>query len=167
MIREHSMDAISEDPPSQNPECGHDVARLEAEVNRVQDLYVRTLADLDNFRKKVQQEQARTTRAGKRQILLRICDVIDSFERALGQTSGLPESLLEGFYLIHRQLLHILKREGVTPMETLGKTFDPSLHEAVTTVADERPSGTIVGELFRGYRWQDELLRPAKVSVAC
>jgi len=151
----------------QNPDDGDEVIRLQAELSRVQDLYLRALADLDNFRKKVQQDQARAARAGKREILLRILEVLDSFDRALEQTSGLPESLAEGFHVIRRQLLSILKVEGVTPIETLGQVFDPLLHEAIASVGDQsQTSGTIVAELSRGYRWQDELLRPAKVSVA-
>jgi molecular chaperone GrpE len=144
-----------------------EVVRLQAEFLRVQDLYLRALADLDNFRKKVQQDHARIAYIGKREILLKILEVVDSFDRALQQTSGLPESLTEGFHVISRQLRSILNGEGVTPMETLGLAFDPELHEAVATVGDEsQTSGTIVAELSRGYLWQDELLRPAKVSVA-
>jgi len=151
----------------QNPDPFEEVTRIQAELNRVQDLYLRALADLDNYRKKVQQDQARTARAGKRELLLRILEVLDSFERALDQTSALPESLTDGLLVIRKQLLNILRVEGVTPMETLGQVFDPSLHEAIATVGDQsQTSGTIVAELSRGFRWQDELLRPAKVSVA-
>jgi len=151
----------------QNPDPNDELTRLQAELNRVQDLYLRALADLDNFRKKVQQDHAKIAHLGKREILLKMLEVVDSFDRALQQTSGLPDSLAEGFHVISRQLQNILKGEGVTPMETLGQTFDPELHEAIAAVGDEaRASGTIVAELSRGYLWRDELLRPAKVSVA-
>jgi molecular chaperone GrpE len=144
-----------------------EVIPLQAEFLRVQDLYLRALADLENFRNKVQQDHARIAYVAKREILLKILEVVDSFDRALEQTAGLPDSLAESFHVISRQLRNILKAEGVTPMETLGQAFDPELHEAVATVGDGRQtSGTIVAELSRGYRWQDELLRPAKVSVA-
>lgn len=156
------QDALPE-PPDRDEE----LIRLQADFLRVQDLYLRALADFDNFRKKVQQDQAKVDRVAKREILLRLLEVLDSFDRALDETSGLPESLMEGFQVIRRQLLNILKAEGVTPMETLGEAFDPELHEAIATVgSNTRTSGTIVAELSRGYLWQDELLRPAKVSVA-
>ena len=152
---------------SEDRNHNEEVVRLQAEFLRVQDLYLRALADLENFRKKVQQDHARIAYVGKREMLLNILEVVDSFDRALQQTSGLPESLAEGFHVISRQLQNILKGEGVTPMETLGQAFDPELHEAVATIGDDsQTSGTIVAELSRGYRWQDELLRPAKVSVA-
>lgn len=156
-----------QDAFSETPDRDEEMIRLQADFLRVQDLYLRALADLDNFRKKVQQDQAKMDRAGKREILLRLLEVLDNFDRALDETAGLPEFLMEGFQVIRRQLLNILKAEGVTPMETLGETFDPELHEAIATVgSNTRTSGTIVAELSRGYRWQDELLRPAKVSVA-
>ena len=152
---------------SQDRNRDEEVAHLHSEFLRVQDLYLRALADLENFRKKVQQDHARIAHLGKREILLKILEVVDSFDRALEQTAGLPDSLEEGFHVISRQLRNILKGEGVTPMETLGQTFDPKLHEAIATVGDgSQTSGTIVAELSRGYLWQDELLRPAKVSVA-
>jgi molecular chaperone GrpE len=151
----------------QSPDPVDEVIRLQTEFNRVQDLYLRALADLDNFRKKVQQDHTKIAHLGKREILLKILEVVDSFNRALQHTSGLPESLAEGFHVISRQLQNILTSEGVTPMETLGHTFDPNLHEAIAAVGDEaRASGMIVAELSRGYLWRDELLRPAKVSVA-
>lgn len=144
-----------------------ELVRLQSELLRVQDLYLRALADLENFRKKVQQDHARIAYIGKREMLLKILEVVDSFDRALQQTSGLPEPLADGFLAISRQLQNILRSEGVTPLEALGENFDPQLHEAIATVGDEdEVSGTIVAELSRGYLWQGELLRPAKVSVA-
>jgi len=144
-----------------------DVVRLQAEFLRVQDLHLRALADLENFRKKVQQDHSRIAYLGKRDILLKILEVVDSFDRALERTAGLPDSLAEGFQVISKQLQSILKGEGVTPMETLGQAFDPELHEAIATVGvGSETLGTIVAELSRGYLWQDQLLRPAKVSVA-
>jgi molecular chaperone GrpE len=144
-----------------------EVSRLQAEFLRIQDLYLRALADLDNFRKNVQQDHAKIAHLGKRELLLKILDVVDSFDRALQQTSGLPDPLAQGFQIISRQLQNILNGEGVTPMETLGQTFDPALHEAIAAVGDgAQGSGTIVAEFSRGYFWRDELLRPAKVSVA-
>jgi molecular chaperone GrpE len=144
-----------------------EVVRLQTELLRVQDLYLRALADLENFRKKVQQDHARIAHIGKREILLKILEVVDSFDRVLQQVSGLPESLAAGCHVISRQLRNILKGEGVTPMETLGQTFDPELHEAIAAAGDDgQSSGTIVAEFSRGYLWGDELLRPAKVSVA-
>ena len=151
----------------QSPDPIDEVIRLQTEFNRVQDLYLRALADLDNFRKKVQQDHTKIAHLGKRELLLKLLELADSFNRALQHTSGLPESLAEGFHAISRQLQNILTGEGVTPMETLGQPFDPNLHEAIAAVGDEaRASGTIVAELSRGYLWRDELLRPAKVSVA-
>lgn len=149
------------------PECEAELARLQEEFVGLHNLYLRALADLDNLRKRVQRDQVKMARTGTREILLEILDVVDNFDRALEQASGLPETLMAGVQAIRRQLLGILKSAGVAPMETLGKPFDPLVHEAIATVgAGGQASGTVIAELSRGYRWENELLRPAKVSVA-
>jgi len=127
----------SEEAVSEN--SSDETLRLRAECERFQNLYLRTLADLDNFRKRVQQEQARATQAGKRDILLKILEVLDNFDRALEETTGLPDSLTEGFEAIHRQLLSLLQTEGVTAIESLGQVFDPACHEAVATAGNPQP----------------------------
>jgi molecular chaperone GrpE len=73
----------------------------------------------------------------------------------------------EGLQALHRKLLGLLEAQGVTPFESLGETFDPELHEAVGTVeTDEYEPGRVADEVQRGYRWNDEVLRPARVRVA-
>ena len=161
------MESCFQEGITATPECEAELTRLQGEFVRLHDLYLRALADLDNLRKRVQRDQVRMARTGTREILLAILEVVDNFDRALEQASGLPESLTAGIQAIHRQLFGILKAAGVVPMETLGHAFDPLLHEAIATVgAPGQDSGTVVAELSRGYRWENELLRPAKVSVA-
>ena len=159
-------DHAIEESIAQNLENEAETARLRAELQSMRDVYLRALADLDNLRKRTQQNQVAVAKSSKRPILLEILDVIDSFERALKETANLPESLTEGFHGIYKQLLSVLTKEGVSAMKSVGETFDPLIHEAVATVggASEVP-GVIVEEFSRGYRWRDELLRPAKVSV--
>ena len=68
---------------------------------------------------------------------------------------------------IHRQLLSMIEAQGVTPFETIGERFDPELHEAIgSDQAEKHDPGTVTEEVRRGYRWRDELLRPARVRVA-
>ena len=75
--------------------------------------------------------------------------------------------MAEGVKAIYRRLQHLLEREGVTPIQSLGQKFDPRLHEAIDSVhSDKYEPGTIIEELQRGYRWGGELLRPARVRVA-
>jgi len=144
-----------------------EVERLKEEARREHEMYLRALADFDNYRKRVERERASSARSGKREIILRLFEVIDSFDRALQHIDAEPSSMSEGLQAIHRKLLGLLEAEGVTPVESLGETFDPQFHEAIGSVQTrEYASGTVAEELQRGYRWGDEVLRPARVRVA-
>jgi molecular chaperone GrpE len=141
--------------------------QLEEALRREHDLYLRGLADFDNYRKRVERERASAANAGKREIVLSILDVMDDFERAFGHIDKSPESVSAGVRAIHRRLAGLLEAQGVTPFDSVGQPFDPSLHEAVGTVdSDEQEPGTVIDELSRGYNWGEELLRPARVRVA-
>jgi molecular chaperone GrpE len=72
----------------------------------------------------------------------------------------------DGLRELYKQLSHVVVSHGVQPFDSLGCSFDPTLHEAIATLpSDGRPSGLVVDEHRRGYRWRDELLRPAQVTV--
>ena len=159
--KESKTDGNSSDADS--PE----VERLKEDVRREHEMYLRALADFDNYRKRVERERASSARSGKRETILRLLEVIDSFDRALEHIEAEPSSVSEGLQAIHRKLLGLLEAEGVTPVESLGETFDPQFHEAIGSVQTrEYESGAVAEELQRGYRWGDEVLRPARVRVA-
>ncbi|MGH7795249.1 MAG: nucleotide exchange factor GrpE [Candidatus Binatia bacterium] len=149
-------------------EAAEEVERLKAELRREHDTLLRALADFDNYRRRVERERSGAARSGKRDIILRLLDVLDGFDRALGHIDGAPASAIAaGVQALHRQLLGVLEAEGVTPMESLGESFDPRFHDAIGMVkSDEFESGAVAEELQRGYRWGDDMLRPARVRVA-
>ena len=98
-------------------------------------------------------------------LLARLLPVLDNFERALAARAG-EDGLRSGVQMIYRQLFDELRREGLRPVEALGQTFDPAVHEAVATTTDSGlPPHTVVGELQRGYFFGDRLLRPSLVRV--
>jgi molecular chaperone GrpE len=104
---------------------------------------------------------------GKREIALTLLETLDGFDRALEHANDDPASIVDGVRAIHRRLLRQLETQGITQFASRGKTFDPNLHEAVASMdSDQYESGTVVDELQRGYRWGDEVLRPARVRVA-
>ena len=128
---------------------------------------MRTLADFENYRKRVERERAKVTQAGKREIILSMLEAVDGFDRALPYLEDASPALAEGVWAIHRKLLGHLEAHGVTPFESQGRTFDPAMHEAVGVVEGSQfAPGTVAEELQRGYRWDNELLRPARVRVA-
>jgi molecular chaperone GrpE len=142
-------------------------ARLKEDLRREHDLYLRSVADLDNYRKRVERDRAQQAQAGKRGLILSLLDVMDDFERALAHAGQEPEPVVEGVQAIYRRLTALLAAEGVTAFESAGQPFDPALHEAVGSVESEgQQPGEVFDELSRGYRWKEELLRPARVRVA-
>lgn len=144
-----------------------EVDLLKAALRKEHDLYLRALADFDNYRRRVEREAEAAARNDKRRIILSLLDVIDSFDRALPHMSEAAASVSEGYNAIYRKLLSLLEAEGVTPFESVGRVFDPELHEAIgSSMTDEYDSGTVAEEVQRGYRWGDDVLRPARVRVA-
>jgi molecular chaperone GrpE len=142
-------------------------ARLKEELRREHEIYLRNLADFDNYRRRIDRERASVAQAGKREMVLSLLDVLDDFERALEHMDEAPASISAGLSAIYQRLAGLLEAQGVTPFESVGQPFDPALHEAVGSVeSNEQESGAVIDELRRGYRWGEELLRPARVRVA-
>lgn len=140
-----------------------------AERDEFRDLLQRKQAEFDNYKKRVERDRARANRQAERTLIVALLPLLDDFERALGASAEGTgtDAYRAGVELIHRQLLEILRKRGVTPIETAGARFDPNLHEAVAYQASEgRGDGDIIDELRRGYRFDEELLRAAMVRVA-
>jgi molecular chaperone GrpE len=161
------MEPLSTDRFIEERDTTQQVLSLERELQRARELYLRTLADFDNYRKRVERERASAARAGKRGLILSMLDVLDSFDRAIEQMKGADPALIEGLEAKRRKTAGVLEAEGVRPFESKGEMFDPELHEAVARVdTNEHPPGAIVDEFRRGYRWDGEVLRHSEVSVA-
>jgi molecular chaperone GrpE len=152
-----------------NPVAAEDVSveSLKADLQREHNMYLRALADFENYRKRQERDREKTAANARRDILLSLLDVLDSFERALPYISAEPGSVAEGVQAIHRTLQNLMETQRVTPLKTVGEPFDPTVHEAIGSAeSGEYPSGTVTEEVRRGYRLGDELLRPARVRVA-
>ena len=144
-----------------------EIDRLKEELQREHEMYLRALADYDNYRRRVERERSAAARSGKRELILQLLDVLDGFDRALQHIGDAPSSVSEGLQLLQRKLLNVLEAQGVTPLQSLGETFDPEFHDAIGTVqSEEFKPGTVADEVQRGYRWGDDVLRPARVRVA-
>jgi molecular chaperone GrpE len=144
---------------------------LQQERDELYERLLRTTAEFDNYRKRTDRERRSLSEAASAEVMQDLLPVIDDLERALraADTGGDPalERYRQGFELIHRQLLEILRRRGVEPLQVVGEDFDPEWHESVATEpADGRRDGEITAEIRRGYRIGQRLLRPAMVRVA-
>jgi molecular chaperone GrpE len=153
-----------EDDGSPAPEPAAAVSAKTSEVHE-RERYLRLYADFENLKKRVERERIEHRLRATESLLARLLPVLDNFERALAARSG-EDGLRSGVQMIYRQFFDELRREGLRPVEALGQTFDPTLHEAVATTSDSGfPPHTVVGELQRGYFFGDRLLRPSLVRV--
>ena len=170
--QEEAEDAAEPDEPRQNP-----VAQLQAQIDTLTaeraslyDKLIRRQAEFENYRKRVERERGELYQHGRDDVLLQFLPVVDNFERALSSletSEGDAEALRHGVELIHKQFKDALSKLGLEAVEAVGQTFDPHVHEAVTTEAtDKHKENTVIQEFQRGYRIGDRLLRPAKVKVA-
>ena len=144
---------------------------LRQEIDRLNDQYLRLSADFDNYRKRMLREKEDWSRYASQSIMEKLLPVVDNFDVATQavQNAG-PEvtKVAQGFLMIYRQLTDILTQEGLTEIYALGEMFDPTLHEAVMTASLEKgqKDNQVIRVLRKGYRFKDNLLRPAMVQVA-
>lgn len=146
-----------------------ELAAARRERDEWKDKYLRTLAETQNLRQRLQRNAEERAFEENRQVLRRFLDVADNLERALEAADGSEAAtpLAEGVRLTYRQLEQVLADAGVQSLASVGQAFDPNYHEAVATLADSNAApGTVVEEVQRGYTFQNKLLRPAKVIVA-
>ena len=139
----------------------------EESVPAPDDSYLRLAADFDNYRKRVAREQVELTRRANERILNELLPVLDDLERALEAAAEHEEAKLEeGVRLVHRSLLGLVERHGLSEIETEG-AFDPHVHEALLAQPGEgAEEGSVLQVLQKGYRLGDKVLRPARVIVA-
>ncbi|MGE0207204.1 MAG: nucleotide exchange factor GrpE [Candidatus Babeliales bacterium] len=142
--------------------------KCEQESAEWKDKYMRSIADLQNYKKRIEKDSAHLNRMVKTDILYDLLPIIDNLERALEseQEDATCQTLRQGVSMIAKELYKFLEKHGVSEIQA-GTTFDPELHEAVMQVqAEGRQPGTIVEVLQKGYLLNGQVLRPAKVAVA-
>jgi molecular chaperone GrpE len=150
--------------------------RLQEKDRQLQDAvsrYRQASSEFDESRLRLRREISKEIERGRREILAELLDVVDNLDRAIAaaqrsaNTDGM-EALVQGVDLVRRQFLAKLEGFGVTRIESEGQPFDPSLHEAVSTVPASAPDqdGVVVGVIRQGYRIGQDVLRPAAVAVA-
>ena len=153
--------------PVPGPPVEEEAKNLKAELDHVRDIYLRKLAEFDNFRKRVEREREEIRLAGVEEMVRELLPVLDNFERALQHAEDDSGAFREGVEMIAKQLWDTLERRGVQELNPVGKPFDPELHEAVQRVEDsEHPPGTVAWVMLKGYAMGDRLVRPAMVGVA-
>jgi molecular chaperone GrpE len=145
------------------------LAQAQGEAARLKDAWLRTAADFDNFRKRSRRELDDARRGGREDLLRVLLPIFDNLERAIqsAQRTSDVKAMADGLKMVDRQFVDALAREGITRVPTVGRPFDPSLHEAIQQVeTNEHPAGTVLAEVQPGYLQGERLLRAAVVVVA-
>lgn len=141
---------------------------LEELKNEFDNRYKRLQADFDNFRRRTNQEKEQLSGFVKGNVLADLLPVLDNFERAVqSPAEGDAKTFLDGFVMIHQNLMATLQKHGLEPIEAVGQPFDPNLHQAIMRVeTDEYPEDTVVEVLQTGYTVDGRCIRPAMVKVS-
>jgi molecular chaperone GrpE len=141
--------------------------RAQARIAQLDDAWRRTAAELDNFRKRCAKDLVRARAQERARTAAGWLPVVDNLERALEHASSDPQQIIEGVRAVHEQALSVLANLGFPRRDDTGKAFDPALHVAIGTIADEKlVPGTVARVVRPGYGADDEILRPAAVVVA-
>lgn len=141
---------------------------LKEALNEQKDKYLRLFAEFDNYKKRTFKEKMDTIRNASQELIQEILPVLDDFERAQKWAEQQKDESLfpEGMRLLQHKLQTILKSKGLEPIESIGQTFDPNYHEAITEIAaGDDMKGKVVDSIERAYTMNDKIIRFAKVVV--
>jgi molecular chaperone GrpE len=152
------------------------LAQLKSEVNKYKETALRSVADLDNYRKRMAREKEDAIRYANATFLERLIPILDNFELGLqaakargngGSAVSGQSAVLDGMTMVFKQLQDFLASSGVETIEATGEVFNPNLHEAIAQeYSDEFDEGVVVRQLRKGYKLKDRLIRPANVVVS-
>jgi len=145
------------------------VVELESELDATKDRWLRAVADLENYKKRVKRETDEAVTRAIQTMLPSFLPTMDNLERAL-EVAG-PDSkvdqLVKGIQMVRDEFMSALKRNGIEPVAAVGVPFDPAVHDALQQVdSPDHPPGMVIREFERGYKLGDRLLRPARVIIA-
>jgi molecular chaperone GrpE len=164
---EQGADVVNEESQEAIGAAGTD--KVEAELAEMKDKYLRLFAEFDNYKRRTSKERMDLLKTANQEMVVALLPVVDDFERARQamQTAQDVNSVKEGVDLIFNKLTSILQQKGLKPMEAVGSTFDPDLHEAITQIPapEESLKGKVIDEVEKGYLLNDKVIRFAKVVI--
>lgn len=161
-VKESSEDNLS----SSNDLSASEIKDNKTMENKHLEMLQRLKAEFENFKKRVEKENMELSTLIKSQLIYNLLPVVDDFERMLNNSHPNSDEVIKGVKLIYDKLISILKDEGLRQIESIGKDFNPEIHEAVLTESGANDlDNKIFQEWQRGYFFKSKLLRPAKVTV--
>ena len=153
----------------QTGDAQEQLGKLKAELDKFRDIALRSVADLDNYRKRMAREKDDAIRYANASFLERLIPILDNFELGLqaAKAGGSQSAVLDGMTMVFKQLQEFLASCGVETIDAAGEHFDPKLHEAIAQEENsEVEDGVVIRQLRKGYRLKDRLIRPANVVVS-
>jgi molecular chaperone GrpE len=166
---EVEIDRADTEPGTDTEPEPTETEQLQAQLAELEDKLLRSAADLENYKKRMARQFDDIIRTANDQLLTQLLEIVDNFERALNHSNAESDvqDLHKGTEMILSQMLGLLKKHDVTPIEAVGQPFDPNLHEALLPVeSEEHPDGTVAVEITNGYRIGDRVLRHSQVGVS-
>jgi len=163
-----NTDEATTKPQLSSDELQSRMQQLEQESTSYKDQYLRTAADLKNFKRRTEEERGTLIRNATAGLIMKILPILDDFDLAMQHVPAevAETSWFNGLQGMQRKLQMVLEGEGVKPIEALGQVFDPNLHEAVMREpAGAEMAGKVTAELRRGYMLHDRVIRPSMVKV--
>ncbi len=151
------------------PEPQSEEEKLRSRVAELEDRLLRSIADFDNFRKRSYRQMDEAAKGASDRVFADLLDVLGNLDRAMAhcKESSDVASLKQGMEMIHSQFIALLTKYEITPIDAIGKPFDPNLHEALMQIdSDEHPANVVAAEINRGYRQGERVLRHSQVAVS-
>ena len=125
-----------------------------------------TQAEFENYRKRVERDRALHSEMSNKDLILNLLPALDNFEIAFKSQKSSFEDFMKGMELIYSQMLDILKKEGLEPINAIGERFNPHFHECLLQEESDKDSGTVIEEFQKGYLLREKVIRPTKVKIA-
>ena len=163
-VQEEIVDAAAEEA-----EEALDPEKLAADLAELNQRFLRTAADFENYKRRTAQEKDDLLKYSNAKLMAELLPVLDNFQLALKcpAESVEAQNVVKGVEMIYRQMLQTLEAAGMAKIEAVGQPFDPNLHEAIMQVDDDTvPEDTVVEELRAGYMLKERVIRPSMVKVS-
>ena len=144
-----------------------ELAKLSSELEDKSDKNIRLLAEFDNYKRRTQEERSKLFKYAGEELAKAILPILDDLHRTLeSDEKGKAHSILEGIELIVAKLDKTLEEQGIIPFDSIGQDFEPDLHEALMSEKSDKGVNVILKEFERGYKYDDKIIRHAKVVVS-
>lgn len=153
---------------SEKDKLKEEIEQLKAEIANLKDHYLRERAELENYKKRTQQERITERKYAAQNVIESLINPIDQLKIVTNMTvdNDLLKNYLIGFKMINDQIINILEQEGLKEIKALHEMFDPNIHHAIDTVEDKtKPKGMILSVQQTGYLFKERVIRPAMVKV--